>query len=65
MSSGQLLIGALVNASITYILYRIDTRAATIYVVLLLMMMLTVYRVQFFAALAQLQNVVGQIGLAQ
>ena len=64
MSIGQLLIGVLVNATITYILYKIDTKAALIYVGLLLLMMLTVYRAQFFASLTMLQNATAGIGRA-
>lgn len=63
MSLGQLFIGAMINGAITYILYKIDNKVALIYVGLLLLMMLTVYRLQFFAALNQLQRAIGGLGL--
>ncbi len=62
MSFGQLFLGSMINGAITYVLYRIEPKVALIYVGLLLMMMLTVYRVQFFAALSQLQGAIGSLG---
>ncbi len=62
MSGGMLFWGALINGAITYVLYRIDPKVALIYAGLILLMMLTVYRVQFFAALSQLQSAVGGLG---
>jgi len=62
MSLGQLFIGSMVNAAITYILFRIEPRVALIYVGLLLLMMLTIYRIQFFVALNQLTGAIGQLG---
>jgi len=64
VSLGQLFIGVMVNAAITYILYRIDSKVALIYVGLLFLMMLTVYRIQFFAALNQLQGAISGLGQA-
>jgi len=63
MSLGQLFLGVMINGAITYILYRIDSKVALIYVGLLLLMMLTVYRIQFFAAFNQLQRAIGGLGL--
>lgn len=62
MPFGQVFIGAMVNGAITYVLYKIDPKAALIYAGLILLMMLTVYRVQFFAALNQLQSAAGGLG---
>ncbi|MCI0560316.1 MAG: hypothetical protein MN733_17660 [Nitrososphaera sp.] len=63
MSFGQLFFGAFLNAAITYVLYRIDPRAALIYSLLILLMVLTVYRRQVFPAIAQVIGVINQLGL--
>lgn len=63
MSFGQLFFGAFLNAAITYVLFRIDPRAALIYTLLILLMVLTVYRRQFFGMLAQLTGAINQLGL--
>jgi hypothetical protein len=64
MSMGQIFLAALVNGGLTYVLYKIDRKVALAYVGLILLMMLTVYRQQFFGALQQVTGAVSSLGLA-